>query len=213
MKNVTLIASALLILNSCGDSNSDSNTNQSNNTIETNEETQDFEVSDNASSSSWTIFDGVERYSSTDSPGLSKYEYNDLFDFAFPVEPEFEEVPKEDHTNYQISKVHNGSIYDVTVEDYSNQPGEVDNGYAVFVHDSYVEFMEGQSLHSSEINLSEEVFGIYSVYEYSFNDKDYKVDHITWRKGDYLVHLTLTSRPNFESTVVVSEFFNGFSFK
>jgi hypothetical protein len=154
----------------------------------------------------------VARYANEELNDFGTYQFEGILEFSFPEEPEFKTEEKSDHTLNKISAVFNGSIYAIEIEDYSVVSGEVDASYAVYVHDSYIDFLGGEVESSNELDLGNEVTGKYSVYSYPLNDKTYFVDHVTLRSGDYVVQIDVTSSPKYEATKKVKQFVDAVKF-
>lgn len=155
--------------------------------------------------------DIAERYNNTAPLEFEDQNWDGSFYFLYPEKPEFKETAKDDHTTFTASTIEKGTIYEVSIEDYSELGEEaIDAGFTEFIHNGLVQHMGGTSIKTDYLKTENGSFGIYSCYNYTLGEHTYCTDHVTYGFYDKMVHLIVTSRPKFESESRVLEFINGF---
>lgn len=153
----------------------------------------------------------VDRYTNEEPLEFKDQNWDGSFYFLFPVEPEFNETEKDDHTTFTASEIVSGTIYEVSIEDYQELGEEViDEGFTEFIHKGLVDHMGGDVFEYQYLNTDDGSFGFYSCYTYDLGEHSYMVDHVTYGFYDKMVHLIVTSRPKCESSTRVTEFIEGF---
>lgn len=221
MKNLTIIFFLLLVISSCG-SETEQNSNdpvedQNNTERDTTAATFSFsepesfdDILGHNELKAFEPYDKVDRYVTDDLNHFQSYKFKDLFEFAYPEEPVFEQTEKDGYQSHQVSTVHNGTIYSIEVLDYSKDEAfEHDLGFVQFTHNEYIEYLDGMKIgHETFIETMYGLKGYYSYYSFDSEDKTYKEDLLTLGFDNYLLMVQVTSRPKYEAKSKVQEFVN-----
>lgn len=153
----------------------------------------------------------VNRKPNGDLNKLNTYNYKDVFEYAFPEPAEFEEIQKEDHMTYAASLIIEGKVYAITVDDYTADPSiEIDKGFTNFIHKGKINHMGGKFDDSKEIKMAEGQDCAYACYSHQMGDNTYYNDYLTYGIEHYIIHLTVTSKLDYEAANKVQQFVDGF---
>ncbi|MCB9224530.1 MAG: hypothetical protein H6582_10165 [Crocinitomicaceae bacterium] len=205
----------LTLLFSCSGNTEESSNHSSNDDNDAIEDIVDELFDDDTKvGEEFKVFEGVERYDNDNQLGFDSYDFQGVFEFTFPVEPEFEEeliFDKYGYDKYSASKVYEGTIYKVVVEDYSKNESKVIDDMEVYIgHSSNWEYIGGVLKNSVDVVLPNGLKAKYATYTWDLDDKTYCEDLITVGLKHHIVYFFVTSRPNFETAQKINEFISGF---
>lgn len=221
MKNSSVIC-LLFFAFACNEASENPNSIDDYESVETIDNSQfEDKVSDlwensneNSSLGDFIAINTVSRIDNGELNSLESYDYNEIFSFVFPSEPEFKELPKEDHVTYSASVIEGGKIYAVTVDDYTKLTDAViDKGFTNFIHNAKIKHMGGTS-EKTEVLASDKGFtALYSCYYHEMNGSVFYNDYVTYGIEDYIIHFTVTSKLYYEAANKVQQFIDGFELK
>jgi hypothetical protein len=159
-------------------------------------------------------FASVARIENGELNALNPYDYQGVFSFVFPIEPEFKELPKEDHTTYSVSVIAGGKIYAIAVDDYTALPdADIDKGFTNFIHNAKIKHMGGSAEQTKVLNSEKGVTALYSCYTHEMNGSIFYNDYVTYGIENYIIHFTITSKLRYEAANKVQQFIDGFELK